>query len=394
MNRKLAVILGIRPDVIRASVLLQMLHESPDCDLHFIWTGQHYSDNLKDVFFRELQVRQPDIELNAGGGDSDAALVSNVISKLSPVLQELDPAAAVFLGDTNTVMGCIAATQLNIPVVHIEGCMRSYDWRMPEEKYRTVTDHLSDVIYAYFEEYRQQGIREGLNPDNIVVVGNLIVDVLERYYFARKSYYDALANEQFFASRGIQRGNYYVMTSHRRENVLSPSPLTAIMNLAASAPCPVYFLAGYRTQRSLREMSIAVPANVILVDPVGYDEILALIVNSRGVLTDSGTVVEETCVLGVPSVQMRKSTERPQVYDARSSVKFDPAEAEKYPSKEIYQKLESLRGGEWRHALGDGKSSVRIAQDLLKRLAENNFARHRPENYHLPIARSYGGDGL
>ena len=141
-------------------------------------------------------------------------------------------------------------------------------------------------------------------------------------------------------------------------------------------------------------MAIAVPANVILVDPVGYDEILALIVNSRGVLTDSGTVVEETCVLGVPSVQMRKSTERPQVYDARSSVKFDPAEAEKYPSKEIYQKLESLRGGEWRHALGDGKSSVRIAQDLLKRLAENDFARHRPENYHLPIARSYGGDGL
>ena len=233
MNRKLAVILGIRPDVIRASVLLQMLHESPDCDLHFIWTGQHYSDNLKDVFFRELQVRQPDVELNAGGGDSDAAVVCNVISKLSPVLQDMNPAAAVFLGDTNTVMGCIAATQFNIPVVHIEGCMRSYDWRMPEEKYRTVTDHLSDVIYAYFEEYRQQGIREGLNPDNIVVVGNLIVDVLERYYFARKSYYDALATEQFFASRGIERGNYYVMTAHRRENVQSPAPLTAIMNLAA-----------------------------------------------------------------------------------------------------------------------------------------------------------------
>jgi UDP-N-acetylglucosamine 2-epimerase len=394
MNRKLAVILGIRPDVIRASVLLQMLHESPDCELHFIWTGQHYSDNLKDVFFRELQVRRPDIELDAGGGESDAALVSNVISKLSPVLQKLDPAAAVFLGDTNTVMGCIAAAQLNIPVVHIEGCMRSYDWRMPEEKYRTVTDHLSDVIYAYFEEYRQQGIREGLNPDNIVVVGNLIVDVLERYYFARKSYYDVMANEQFFAWRGIDRGGYYVMTSHRRENVLSPAPLTAIMNLAAAAPCPVYFAAGYRTQRSLREMSIAVPKNVFVVDPVGYDEILALIVNSRGVLTDSGTVVEETCVLGVPSVQMRKSTERPQVYDARSSVKFDPAEPERYPVREVFEKLESLRGGEWRHALGDGKSSARIAGDLLRRLAEDGFARHRPDQYHLPIARSYGGDGL
>ena len=393
MNRKLAVILGIRPDVIRASVLLQMLHESQECDLHFIWTGQHYSDNLKDVFFRELQVRRPDIELNAGG-ESDAAVVSNVISKLSPVLQELNPAAAVFLGDTNTVMGCVAAAQLNIPVVHIEGCMRSYDWRMPEEKYRTVTDHLSDVIYAYFDEYKQQGIREGINPESIVVVGNLIVDVLERYYFARKSHYDEAASDQFFASRGIRRGDYFVMTAHRRENVGEPAPLAAIMSLAGSAPSPVYFLASYRTQRSLREMSIEIPKNVILTDPVGYDEILTLIVNSRGVLTDSGTVVEETCVLGVPSVQMRKATERPQVYDARSSVKFDPAEADRYPAQEVFRKLESLRGGEWRHALGDGNSSERIVQDLLRRLKGGDFGRHRPDQYHLPIARSYGGDGL
>lgn len=393
MNRKLAVILGIRPDVIRASVLLEMLHNSPDCDLHFIWTGQHYSDNLKDVFFRELQVRRPDIELDAAG-ESDAAVVCNVIARLSPVLQELNPAAAVFLGDTNTVMGCIAAAQFNIPVVHIEGCMRSYDWRMPEEKYRTVTDHLSDVIYAYFEEYRQQGIREGLNPASIIVVGNLIVDVLERYYFARKAYYDSVADDRFFASRGLRRGSYFVMTAHRRENVQSAEPLQAIMNLAANAPAPVYFLAGYRTQRSLREMSIAIPSNVILVDPVGYDEILTLIVNSLGVLTDSGTVVEETCVLGVPSIQMRKSTERPQVYDARSSVKFDPAEPEHYPPKEVFRKLDALRGGEWRHALGDGRSSERIVKDLLRRLAEGDFARHRPEQYHLPIERSYQGDGI
>jgi UDP-N-acetylglucosamine 2-epimerase len=226
------------------------------------------------------------------------------------------------------------------------------------------------------------------------VVGNLIVDVLERYYFARKFYYDALADERFFACRGIQRGNYYVMTAHRRENVQSPEPLRAIMDLAAHAPCPVYFLAGYRTQRSLREMSLAVPGNVILVDPVGYDEILALIVNSRGVLTDSGTVVEETCVLGVPSVQMRRSTERPQVYDAHSSVKFDPADAESYPAKDVYRKLDSLQGREWRHALGDGQSSARIVNDLLRRLAEEDFARHRPEQYHLPIGRSYQGDGI
>ena len=131
-----------------------------------------------------------------------------------------------------------------------------------------------------------------------------------------------------------------------------------------------------------------------MVDPIGYEETLCLIVNSRGVITDSGTIVEETCVLQVPSIQMRKSTERPQVYDAKSSVKFDPALAEKYPAETIFKKFEGLYGKKWEHKLGDGKSSQRIADDLYRRAIENGFARHKPEQYHLPIQRSYIEDGL
>lgn len=393
MNRTLAVILGIRPDVIRASVLLQLLNAMPKCDLRFIWTGQHYSDNLKDVFFRELAVRRPDIELQAGG-NSDAAVVASVITQLSPVLAELQPAAAVFLGDTNSVMGSIAAAQLSIPVVHIEGCMRSYDWRMPEEKYRTVIDHLSDVIYCYMDEYRRQGIAEGLNPANIVTVGNLIVDVLNRYYFARRDYYDAMASREFFAARGLSTGEYYVMTAHRRENVESREPLETIMQLAGRAKAPVYFPASYRTQASLRRLGLQPPSNIIFSDPVGYDEMLCLLVNSRGVLTDSGTLVEEACILNVPSVQMRMSTERPQVYDAGASIKFDPAAPREHPADEIFRKLQSLHGKHWHHGLGDGQSSRRIAEDLVRRLEGGDFARHRPQDYHLPIARSYRPDGL
>ena len=116
-------------------------------------------------------------------------------------------------------MGCLAAAQLNIPIVHIEGCMRSYDWRMPEEKYRGTIDHLADVIYTYFDEYKQQGVAEGLNPASIVVVQNLIVDVLEAYYYAKKAEYDAMASDAFFSDRGLERGDYYLMTCHRRENV-------------------------------------------------------------------------------------------------------------------------------------------------------------------------------
>ena len=393
MNNRLAFILGIRPDVIRASLIIKHLRRYADCELHLIWSGQHYSDNLKGIFFRELDVVPAEIDL-ACGGETDAHIAASVISGLYPVLRDLDPAAAVFLGDNNTTLGAIAAAQLNVPVVHIEGCMRSYDWRMPEEKYRTTIDHLADVIYAYVDEYKTQGIREGLNPANIVVVGNPIVDVLEHYYFSRLSRYEAMMTDAFFADRGVRRGEYYLMTCHRRENVEQRGTLEAILRLVGEAPHPVYFPASYRTQQRLRDFGLALPPNVNVVDPIGYEEMLCLMVGSRGVLTDSGTVVEEACVLQVPSVQMRRATERPQVYDARSSVKFDPAEPESYPSPTVFRKLESLVGTRWTHNLGDGRASERIAEDLHRRLATGDLSRHRPEHYHVPIDRSYRGDGL
>ena len=296
MNKKrLAIILGIRPDVIRASLILNSIRASEEFDVKFIWSGQHYSDNLKDVFFRELNVKPPDIELGAGG-DTDAEITAAVVSKLYPVLKELNPEAAVFLGDTNTVMGSLAAAQLNIPIVHIEGCMRSYDWRMPEEKYRGTIDHLSDVIYTYFEEYKKQGIAEGLNPKSIVLVQNLIVDVINKFYLEKKDLYDSLATENFFKQRGINHGEYYLMTCHRRENVHIRESFETILNLIGYTNRKIYFPASYRTQKVLTEYGLSLPENVIMVEPIGYQEMLVLIVNSRGVITDSGTVVEETCV--------------------------------------------------------------------------------------------------
>jgi UDP-N-acetylglucosamine 2-epimerase len=392
-NTRLAFVLGIRPDVIRAALIVNQLRRLRDVDLHFIWSGQHYSDNLKAIFFRELDVEPAEVDLGCGG-DTDAEIVASVVSRLSPVLRDLQPAATVFLGDTNTTTGALASALLGIPVVHIEGCMRSYDWRMPEEKYRTTIDHLADVIYAYFEEYRTQGIREGLNPSNIVVVGNPIVDVLNHYYFSRRDRFAAMASPAFFTERGLERGQYYLATCHRRENVHDREALTAILRLLEAAALPVYFPASYRTQRVMREMDLVPPPNVRLVDPIGYEEMLCLLVHARGVFTDSGTVVEEACVLQVPSVQMRHATERPQVYDARASVKFDPAAPDAGGPGAVLARLESIVGTSWNHNLGDGHASARIAADLHRRLVDDDFARHRPEHYHLPIARSYGGDGL
>jgi UDP-N-acetylglucosamine 2-epimerase len=250
------------------------------------------------------------------------------------------------------------------------------------------------VIYTYFDEYKEQGVREGLNPANIVVVGNPIVDILNHYYYSCRSRFDAMATTEFFESRGLERSRYYLMTCHRRENVHMAGSLSSILGLVAQAPYPVYFPASYRTQKIMRELGLDVPPTTSVVDPVGYDEILCLMVNSRGVITDSGTMVEETCVLQIPSVQMRRSTERPQVYDVGSSVKFDPAEPERYPASQVFRKLESLVGKTWQHTLGDGRSSERIARDLHRRLVENDFARHQPQHYHVPIDRSFREDGL
>ena len=392
-KKTIAFVLGIRPDIIRAALIMKYLEEAKDIRVVFIWSGQHYSDNLKGVFFRELKMRDPDIELGCSG-TTDTEIGSQLLAKLYPVLEKLQPDAVAFLGDTNTLTGALAAMLLNIPIIHIEGCWHSYDWRMPEEKYRTIGDHIADVIYTYEEEYKIRGIAEGLNPKNIVVVRNPIVDILNEFYFKQKKRLDAAANEEFFKKRGIEKGKYYFMTCHRRENVHIDSSLKTIVNFLESADFPVYFPASYRTQKVLQEKKIRLPKHVIMVDPIGYEELLQLITHSKAIFTDSGTLSEEASVLQIPCVNIRKSTERPQIYDVRGAVKFDPAEPKKYSSKLLFKKLNKIIGTSWKHTLGDGKSSQRIAKDIIKRLRTGKLRGHLPADNHLPISRSFIEDGI
>lgn len=392
-KKKIAFVLGIRPDIIRAALILKHLKKNTEIETYLVWSGQHYSDNLKDIFFRELGIDKPDFELGCKG-ETDAEICSSLITRLYGLFVELKPDVCVFLGDTNTTTGAIACTQLNIPIIHIEGCMRSYDWQMPEEKYRTMIDHLSDVIYAYFDEYKQQGINEGLNPKNIVVVGNPIVDILNEFYFSKLDKFEKMADENFFTSRGIKKNEYYVMTCHRRENVHSLQAMKAILSLVAESKYPVYFPASYRTQKVLKEEGYEIPKQLRVVDPVGYEELLCLMANSSAIITDSGTLVEEACVLQKPCIQMRHSTERPQVYDTKSSVKFDPRATEHPAMSTYYKKLDVISKKSWTHTLGDGKTSEKIANDLIDRALNNKFKCHKREDYHIPTARSYSGDGI
>ncbi|MEK7533754.1 MAG: UDP-N-acetylglucosamine 2-epimerase [Patescibacteria group bacterium] len=392
-KHKLAFVLGTRAELIRAVLILEHLQKAKDVDLILIWSGQHYSDNLKGVFFKELHVKKPDIELDCKG-ETDAEVASKAIASLYPVLHKIKPDAVVFLGDTNTVVGCIAAAQLNIPILHIEGCWHSYDWRLPEEKYRTLADHLADVIYTYAQGYKDQGIAEGLNPKYIVVTGHPGIDILERFYFSKKVKLEKMATEEFFAKRGLQKNNYYFMTCHRRENVHIQKSFLAILNLIEHAKHTVYFAASYRTQAVIKEMKQKLPKNLIMTDPIGYEKILILMTHAKAIITDSGTVNEEACILNIPCINIRKATERPQVYDIRSAVKFDPDKSEKYTPEIIFKKLEKITVTKWHQPFGSRNGTQEIAEDIVKRLRENRLRGHLPEDNHLPIQHSFMEDGI
>ena len=388
---KLTLVLGIRPDVIRAALIIRALTEQLGPRFEFVWSGQHYSDNLKDVFFRQLEVPPPHVELGVKGSN-DHQIIADMVWKLGNHLATERSEVVVFLGDTNTVCGALAAASLNIPIVHIEGCMRSYDWRMPEEKYRTVVDHLADLIYAYLPSYAEHGLAEGIPPGRIVLTGNPIVDILEYYFVSGRIRMATADRLSFLGSLGVSKDDFVLMTSHRRENVEDGAALGSILRLASKTGRTVVFPAGYRTQRELKRQGIGVPANIRMLDPIGYVEFLELLDASRGVLTDSGTVVEEASILMKPTVQMRRSTERPEVYDVGGAVRFDPgAEWLDVDLERVVGSFDALSEHTWRHSLGDGHASERIIGDLIARLEGSGFRNHEPIMEDPLVTRAFSG---
>ena len=381
--KDLAIVLGIRPDVIRASKILKLLENQNEISFDFLWSGQHYSENMKDVFFNQLNVPKPNFEFNVDKSN-DSTIVSSTIKNLFSHFEINKYKAVIFLGDTNTVMGSIAAAQHNIPVVHIEGCMRSYDWRMPEEKYRTVVDHLSDRIYAYLDDYKKQGLKEGISENIIKVTGNPIVDIInenKQFFESGASYLDNEVME-------LSNNKFALVTCHRRENILNKESFREITSLLNSIDdINVIFPIGYKTQAILKDSNTALNNNIKLIDPIGYLEFMYLLKKADYVATDSGTVVEEACILNVPSIQMRYSTERPEVYDVKASVKFDPTVHDNNYGQ-IIDKVNSLKRG-WKNPFGDGNSSQVIVNDLIELSKSDNFRKHMPSDYSFDTSRSF-----
>lgn len=356
---RVLTVVGIRPDFIRMSQIIGLLDQSTATHV-MAHTGQHYSYQVDGVFFDELGIRRPDYQLSVGSG-SHAEQVGRLLLEVEKLLPAVRPDLFVVLGDSTTSLAAIQAVKSNVRVAHIEAGMRSYDWRMPEEKNRTIVDHISDYLYVYTPRYRENLLAEGIAPQKIVVTGNPIVDVVKAYLPR------ALERKRILETLGLTSGQYVLVTAHRAENVDSRKTLAAILQglegVARALRVPVVFPVYYRTQQRLRQLKIAMPAGIRMLEPLGFLEFLCLEAHALCLITDSGTVQEEGCILKVPCVTIRLSTERPETVEVGAN---DLSGVD--PERIVESTLRMVKVGRtWANPLGDGMASARIVEDILRR---------------------------
>ena len=370
---KIAVVLGIRPDFIRTSEVLRLLDEHDEVELSIIHTGQHYDENLNDVFFKEMNIPKVTHQLDTRGKNHNEQH-SKLIIQLSDVLEEIRPDVCVFLGDANAVVGCIAPLKLGIPIAHIEAGMRSYNWKMPEERNRVIIDRVSDVLYVYQHDYKVQLVQEGIPAHKIEVVGNVIVDVLDR--FKDKTQWKGDDGTPYGTKRVglggvIERDNYALMTLHRNEHMSDPKLaqkiITEVGLCTQDRNLPVVLIEMPR----LKALGLNYPSNFIPINPRGFFDFLQLEANAAIEFTDSGTNQEVASILGVPCVVTRDCTERPECWESHTTVMATPG----YISGAVSYVMGRKPNPEF--TLGDGESSKKIVIDLLMRLKV-------PEVFNVP----------
>lgn len=358
---KIVTIVGIRPDFIRMSQIIKKLDESR-ADQILVHAGQHYSFNMDKIFFDEMSIRAPDHNLEVGSG-SHAEQAAKLFVETEKLLFKVKPHLCIVLGDSNTALASVVAAKCNVKVAHIEAGMRSFDWRMPEEKNRTIVDHISDYLYAYTQLYRDNLLMEGVPGHRIMVTHNPIVDVVNTYL--------PLAQEAKILSKlGVRPKEYVLVTAHRAENVDSYDALDNIVKglklVTERLDVPIVFPVYYRTQNKLKEMGLSLPKGIIATEPLGFLDFLCLEANALCLITDSGTVQEEGCILGVPCVTMRISTERPETVQVGANLLsgVEPNRILECTQKMIHAKHT------WANPLGDGRASSRIVDDILAREKE------------------------
>ena len=305
---KVMSVVGTRPEIIRLSRVLARLDEH--CDHVLVHTGQNYDYELNQVFFDDLGVRKPDHFLNSATGSSGAAhTIGNLIIGVDQVLAQVQPEAMLVLGDTNSCLSVIPAKRRKIPIFHMEAGNRCFDQRVPEETNRRIVDHTADVNLTYSTIARDYLLREGLPPDLVIKTGSPMFEVLT-HYRPRIDASDVLARLE------LQAGGYFVVSAHREENIESPqtfAKLVDVLNVVAEDHnLPVIVSTHPRTQKRIDATGAHFHPQVRLLKPLGFHDYVKLQLSARAVLSDSGTINEESSILNFPALNLREAHERPE----------------------------------------------------------------------------------
>lgn len=355
---KIAVILGTRPEITKMAPVIKELSERKS-DFFVLHTGQHYSPKMDRVLFEQLELPEPEYNLGIGSG-THGELTGRMLIGIEEVLLKEKPGAVLVEGDTNSILaGALAAVKLGIRVGHVEAGLRSYDRSMPEEINRVLADHIADYLFAPTEQARRILIGEGIGEAGIYVTGNTIVDaVFQNVELARKKV-DVL-NTFDLKSKG-----YLLVTLHRQENVDNRERFASILEglnkVSVACGLPVFYPVHPRSAKMMKEFQLD-RGSIVMVEPVDFLSFLQLESNARLILTDSGGVQEEACILQVPCVTLRDNTERPETVEVGANV-IAGATPEK-----ITAAAEAMLGREtgWKNPFGDGHAASRII-DVLTR---------------------------
>lgn len=355
---KVSVILGTRPEIIKMAPVIREL-EGQRLDFFILHTGQHYSYNLDNIFFEELELPEPKYKLNVGSG-THAEETGRMLIGIEEVLLKEKPDVVLVEGDTNSVLaGALAAAKLHIKVGHVEAGLRSYDRNMPEELNRVLTDHLADYLFAPTENAKGILLTEGIPEESVFVTGNTIVDaVFQNLKIAQRK--SEIMSRLGFNSRG-----YFLVTAHRQENVDIKDRLEGILRglelVYQEFHLPLIYPIHPRTRKRINEFGLRVSPGVELMEPIGFLDFLKLEENALLILTDSGGIQEESCIMKVPCVTLRDNTERPETLEVGSNILAGASD------KKIFKAVKLMldKDRNWTNPFGDGQSGERIVRTLL-----------------------------
>jgi UDP-N-acetyl-L-fucosamine synthase len=303
---KVMTVVGTRPEIIRLSRVLARLDQ--DCDHVLVHTGQNYDYELSQVFFDDLGLRKPDHFLESAAGEA-AATMGNILIAMDKLLSEAPPDALLVLGDTNSCLSVIAAKRRRIPIFHMEAGNRCFDQRVPEETNRVIVDHVADINLTYSSIAREYLLREGLPPDRVIKTGSPMFEVLD-HYASRIDGSDVLSR------LGLEEGGYFVVSAHREENIESPRNFSRLVDIlgriARQFELPVIVSTHPRTRKRIETTGTSFPPQVQLMKPLCFTDYVRLQKSARAVLSDSGTITEESSILNFPALNIREAHERPE----------------------------------------------------------------------------------